>query len=126
MNATGCSLSAGRNMRGTDGAPFLFAFTQMETTHLRVHKYYCLFNASPLDKVTDTAFILTGPAHIHRHYTNYRVRTVMENLEKSWHSKMDISRPGKVMEKNSNHKSFGKVMEMLLYSHVHLRRVCNN
>jgi len=29
----------------------------------------------------------------------YRVRTVMENLEKSWDFKMVISRPGKVMEK---------------------------
>jgi len=28
-----------------------------------------------------------------------RVRTVMENLEKSWHFKMVTSRPGKVMEK---------------------------
>jgi len=28
-----------------------------------------------------------------------RVRTVMENLEKSWNFKMVISRPGKVMEK---------------------------
>jgi len=36
----------------------------------------------------------------------------MENLEKSWHFKMVISRPGKVMEKNLNHKSFGKVMEI--------------
>jgi len=29
----------------------------------------------------------------------FRVRTVMENLEKSWNFKMVISRPGKVMEK---------------------------
>jgi len=29
----------------------------------------------------------------------YRVRTVMENLGKSWKFKMVISRPGKVMEK---------------------------
>jgi len=35
----------------------------------------------------------------------------MENLEKSWNFKIVISRPGKVMEKTSNHKSFGKVME---------------
>jgi len=28
-----------------------------------------------------------------------RVRTLMENLEKSWNFKMVISRPGKVMEK---------------------------
>jgi len=28
-----------------------------------------------------------------------RVRTVMENLEKSWNFKMVISRPGKVLEK---------------------------
>jgi len=35
-----------------------------------------------------------------------RVRTVMENLEKSWNFKMVISRPGKVMGKNLNHKSF--------------------
>jgi len=28
-----------------------------------------------------------------------RVRTVMENLEKSWNFKMDFSRPGKVLEK---------------------------
>jgi len=40
----------------------------------------------------------------------------MENLEKSWNFKMVISRLG-IM------KVFGKVMEMLLYSHVHLRRV---
>ncbi|TNN23151.1 Serine/threonine-protein kinase PINK1, mitochondrial [Liparis tanakae] len=32
------------------------------------------------------------------HYIT-RVRTVMENLEKSWNFKMVISRPGKVMEK---------------------------
>jgi len=31
---------------------------------------------------------------------SYRVRTVMENLEKSWNFKMVISRPGKVMEKS--------------------------
>jgi len=37
-----------------------------------------------------------------------RVRTVMENLEKSWNFKMVISSPGK----NLNHKSFGKVMEI--------------
>jgi len=42
-----------------------------------------------------------------------RVRTVMENLEKSWNFKMVISRPGKVMEKNLNHKSFEKVLDML-------------
>jgi len=36
----------------------------------------------------------------------------MENLEKSWNFKMVISRPGKVTEKNLNHKSFGKVLEM--------------
>jgi len=36
----------------------------------------------------------------------------MENLEKSWNFEMVISRPGKVMEKNLNHKSFGKVMEI--------------
>jgi len=29
----------------------------------------------------------------------YRVRTVMENLKKSWNFKMVISRSGKVMEK---------------------------
>jgi len=46
-----------------------------------------------------------------------RVRTVMENLEKSWNFKMVVSRPGKVMEKNVNHKSFGKVMEMC-YIHM--------
>jgi len=28
----------------------------------------------------------------------YRVRTVMENLEKSWNFKMVISRPGKVIK----------------------------
>jgi len=39
----------------------------------------------------------------------------MENLEKSWNFKMVVSRPGKVMEKNLNHKSFGKVMEMCCY-----------
>jgi len=41
----------------------------------------------------------------------------MENLVKSWNFKMLISRPGKVMEKNLNHNSFGKVMEMC-YDHV--------
>jgi len=42
-----------------------------------------------------------------------RVRTVMENMEKSWNFKMVISRLGNVMEKkNLNHKSLGKVMEM--------------
>jgi len=30
---------------------------------------------------------------------SFRVRTVMENLEKSWNFKMVISRPGGVMEK---------------------------
>jgi len=39
----------------------------------------------------------------------------MENLEKSWNFKMVISRPGKVTEKNFNHKSFGKVKKMLIY-----------
>jgi len=51
------------------------------------------------------------------------VRTVMENLEKSWNFKIVISRPEKVMEKNINHNSFGKVTEYLLSSHVHLRGV---
>jgi len=32
-------------------------------------------------------------------YIKIRVRTVMENLEKSWNFKRVISRPGKVMEK---------------------------
>jgi len=41
----------------------------------------------------------------------------MEYLEKSWDFKMVISRPGKVMEKNLNHKSLGKVMEMC-YNHI--------
>jgi len=41
----------------------------------------------------------------------YRVRTVMENLGKSWNFKMVISRPGEVMKK-TNHKSFGNVMEI--------------
>jgi len=41
----------------------------------------------------------------------------MENLEKSRNFKMVISRPGKVMEKNLNHKSFEKVME-LCYNHM--------
>jgi len=41
-----------------------------------------------------------------------RVPTVMENLEKSWNFKMVIFRPGKVMGKNVNHKSFGKVLEI--------------
>jgi len=45
----------------------------------------------------------------------------MENLEKSWNLKMVISRPGKVLEKKCNPKSFGKVMKMLLYSYVNLR-----
>jgi len=43
---------------------------------------------------------------------------LMENLEKSWHFKIVISRPGKVMEKNLNHKfwkSHGNVL-----SHVDL------
>jgi len=47
----------------------------------------------------------------------HRVRTVMENLEKSWNFKMVFSRPGKVMEKNLNHQSFGKVMD-ICYNHV--------
>jgi len=47
----------------------------------------------------------------------HRVRTVMENLEKSRNFKMVISRPGKVKEKNLNHKSFGKVME-ICYNHI--------
>jgi len=37
-----------------------------------------------------------------------RVRTLMENLEKSWNFKMVISSHGK----NLNHKSFGKVLSM--------------
>jgi len=41
----------------------------------------------------------------------------MENLEKSWNFKMVISRPGEVMEKNVNHTSFGKVLEMC-YDHM--------
>jgi len=41
----------------------------------------------------------------------------MENLEKSWNFKMVIPRPEKVMEKNLNHKSLGKVMEMC-YIHM--------
>jgi len=41
----------------------------------------------------------------------------MENLEKSCNFKMVISRPGKVMEKNLNHKSFEKVIEMC-YIHM--------
>jgi len=54
--------------------------------------------------------------HSQRHSTlkkkksAFRVHTVMENLEKSWNFKMVISRSGKVMEKNLNHKSFEKVM----------------
>jgi len=32
-------------------------------------------------------------------FHSHRVRTVMENLERSWNFKMVISRPGKVMEK---------------------------
>jgi len=32
-------------------------------------------------------------------FVYFRVRTVMENLEKSWNFKMVISRPGKVMGK---------------------------
>ncbi len=43
-----------------------------------------------------------------------RVRTVMENLEKSWNFKTTISRPGKVLEKLINPESFGKVMEIYL------------
>jgi len=41
----------------------------------------------------------------------------MENLEKSWNFKMVISRPEKVLERNLNHKSFEKVME-ICYSHM--------
>jgi len=41
----------------------------------------------------------------------------MENLEKSWNFKMVISRPGKVIVKNLNHKSFGKVLE-ICYNHM--------
>jgi len=40
----------------------------------------------------------------------------MENLEKSWNFKMFFSRPEKVLEKK-NLQSFGKVLEMLLYSY---------
>jgi len=46
----------------------------------------------------------------------------MENLEKSWNFKMVISRPGKVKEKNLNHKSFEKVMEMC-YNHMFIYAV---
>jgi len=35
----------------------------------------------------------------------------MENLEKSWNFKNGHFQAWKVMEKNLNHKSFGKVME---------------
>lgn len=41
-----------------------------------------------------------------------RVRTVMKNLEKLWNLKIQISRPGKVMENVFLVKSFGKVMEI--------------
>jgi len=47
----------------------------------------------------------------------------MENLEKSWNFKMVVSRPGKVMEKNLNPKSFWKSHGNLLKSRVHLRQV---
>jgi len=39
-------------------------------------------------------------------------------MEKSWNLKMFISRPEEVIGKE-NAKSFGKVMEMLFYSHVY-------
>jgi len=43
----------------------------------------------------------------------------MENLEKSWNFKIFISRPGKVMEKNINDTSLGKVMEMCYHILIH-------
>jgi len=43
----------------------------------------------------------------------------MENLEKSWNFKLVISRPGKVMEKNLNHKSFEKVMEICYHVFIY-------
>jgi len=52
----------------------------------------------------------------------FRVRTVMENLGKSWNFKMVISRPGKVMEKTFK---FWKSHGNLLKSHVHSHRVLN-
>jgi len=52
------------------------------------------------------------------HLTVIRVRTGMENLEKSWNLKIFISRP----EKKKNHKRFGKVMEMC-YIHVLIHAV---
>jgi len=45
----------------------------------------------------------------------------MENLEKSWNFKMVISRPSEVMEKILNHKSFGKVMEMLVHMFIYAK-----
>jgi len=47
----------------------------------------------------------------------------MENLEKSRHFKIVISRPGKVLEKKNYSKSFGKVLEVLLYLYVHLTQL---
>jgi len=43
-----------------------------------------------------------------------RIRTVMENLEKSWNFKMVISRPGKVMEKTSITKVLEKSWKFVI------------
>jgi len=43
----------------------------------------------------------------------------MENLEKSWNFKMVISRPGKVMKKNLNHKSFAEVLEICYHMFIY-------
>jgi len=46
----------------------------------------------------------------------YRVRTVMENLEKSWHFKMVISRPGKVLEKTYITKGLEKSWKFVIFT----------
>jgi len=51
-----------------------------------------------------------------------RVRTVMENLEKSWNFKLFVSRPGKVLGKKFNSRSFGKVMD-ICYIHMFIYTV---
>jgi len=48
--------------------------------------------------------------------TGFRVRRVMENLEKSWNFKMVISGPGKVLG-GKNPQRFGKVID-ICYIHM--------
>jgi len=60
------------------------------------------------------------PHSFRRHSTPSGVRTVMENLEKSWNFKIVISRPGKVR----GVKKIPKVLEKsqkCCYIHVYLR-----